>query len=50
MGQSEEMRGNLSEAGVKHRKSISFVPFGLLMDAATDDWDSRGVGLGFELT
>ncbi len=48
--QSEGLRGNLSEAGVKHCNSISFVKFELLIDVETDVWDSRGAGLAFELT
>ena len=50
MEQSEKVMGNLPEAIVKQCNSTAFVPFGLLVDAETDDWDSRGLGLGFELT
>ena len=43
MEQSEKVRGNLPEANVKQCNSTAFVPFGLLVDAETDDWDSRGL-------
>ena len=48
--QSAGLRGNLAEAGVKHRKSISSVEFELPMDVEFDVRTSRGSELGFELT
>lgn len=48
--QSAGLRGNLSKPGVKHRNSTSFVKFELVMDVEFDVWDSRGSGLGSELT
>ena len=48
--QSAGLRGNLAEARVKHRNSMSFVEFDLPMDVEFDVGTSRGSKLGFELT
>ena len=48
--QSAGLRGNLAEACVKHRNSMSFVEFDLSMDVEFDVGISRGLKIGFELT
>ena len=48
--QSAGLRGNLAEACVKHRKSISFVEFAFPIDIEFDVRTSRGLEPGFELT